>query len=96
MWEKFIFIASINGVGAVTRLRIGDLRAGAESRAQLVSAIREMVAVARAYKTALPGEIVERTLGYVDSLPGDGISSMQRDIMDSLPSELEAQNGAVV
>lgn len=96
MWEKFIFIASISGVGAVTRLRIGDLRAGAESRAQLVSAIREMVAVARAYKTALPGEIVERTLGYVDSLPGDGTSSMQRDIMDGLPSELEAQNGAVV
>jgi len=32
----------------------------------------------------------------MDTLPPDGTASMQRDIMEGRPSELETQNGAVV
>jgi 2-dehydropantoate 2-reductase len=96
MWEKFIFIASISGVGAVTRLPIGRIRSQAETRAQLERAIEEMVAVALASNVALPKDTVACTLAYIDSLPADGTSSMQRDIMEGRASELESQNGAVV
>ncbi len=96
MWEKFIFIASISGVGAVTRLPIGAIRVAADSRAQLKRAISEMVAVGRAHGVPLPNGAVAKTLGYIDSLPPEATASMQRDIMAGLPSELEAQNGAVV
>ena len=34
------------------------------------------------------------TLAFLDSLPPSGTASMQRDIMEGRPSELEAQTGA--
>jgi 2-dehydropantoate 2-reductase len=40
--------------------------------------------------------IVADTLAFVDSLAPDGTASLQRDIVDGKPSELEAWNGAVV
>lgn len=41
-------------------------------------------------------DIVSRTLSYMDTVPPGGTPSMQRDIIEGRPSELEAQNGAVV
>jgi 2-dehydropantoate 2-reductase len=35
-------------------------------------------------------------MGFLDGVPAGGTASMQRDIMEGRPSELEAQNGAVV
>jgi 2-dehydropantoate 2-reductase len=39
---------------------------------------------------------VARTLAFVDSLPEDGTMSMQRDVIEGRPSELDAQTGAVI
>jgi 2-dehydropantoate 2-reductase len=33
---------------------------------------------------------------FAESLPPDGTASMQRDLMEGRPSEIEAQSGAVV
>nr|WP_246351341.1 2-dehydropantoate 2-reductase [Deinobacterium chartae] len=96
MWEKFLLIASWSGVGAVTRAPIGVLRALPETRALLVDCMREVMAVAQARGVALGADTVERTLAFGDAAPPDGTSSMQRDIMEGRPSELEAQTGAVV
>jgi 2-dehydropantoate 2-reductase len=62
----------------------------------LREALGEIHAVAVGRGIALPGDIVDRTLAYIDTLPTDGTASMQRDIMEGRPSELEAQVGAVV
>jgi 2-dehydropantoate 2-reductase len=35
-------------------------------------------------------------MAIIDNLPFDTIASMHRDIVDGRPSELEAQNGALV
>jgi 2-dehydropantoate 2-reductase len=35
-------------------------------------------------------------MAFLDSLPEDATTSLQRDIIDGKPSELEAWNGAVV
>jgi 2-dehydropantoate 2-reductase len=40
--------------------------------------------------------VVEATLRFVDGLPEEATASMQRDVMEGRPSELEAQTGAVV
>jgi len=45
---------------------------------------------------ALPEDVVAQTLAYVDGLPADATASMQRDIMEGRPSELEAQTGTIV
>jgi 2-dehydropantoate 2-reductase len=96
MWEKFLFIASFSGVGAVTRAPAGVLRSVPETRQLLEQAMCEIFAVARAREIALPGDLVEQTMAVVDGLPPDGTASMQRDIMEGRPSELASQNGAVV
>ena len=96
LWAKFAFIAPFSGVGAVTRVPAGKLRAVPESRALLEAALREVVAVAQARGVTLPADPVERVLAQVDGLPEGGTASMQRDIMEGRPSELEAQNGSVV
>jgi 2-dehydropantoate 2-reductase len=96
MWEKFLFIAATSGVGALTRAPVGIIRSQPETRALLTQALAEIHAVALAQGIALPADAVETTLTFVDALPADGTMSMQRDVIEGRPSELEAQIGAVV
>ena len=96
MWEKFLFIASFSGVGAVARAPVGVLRRLPETRQMLKGAMDEVVAVAQARGIALVEEAISRTMALIDGLPPGGTASMQRDIVAGRPSELEAQNGAVV
>jgi 2-dehydropantoate 2-reductase len=96
IWTKFVFIASVSGVGAVTRVSADRSRSVPETRALLVSALREVEAVARARGVDLGGDVVGQTLRFIDALPEGATASMQRDIVAGRPSELEAQNGAVV
>lgn len=96
MWEKFIFIASISGVGAVTRVPVGVMRSIPETRQMLESAIEEIWQIARAYGIGLSKDIAERTMNFIDTMAPNVTASMQRDIMEGRPSELASQNGAVV
>jgi len=96
IWEKFLFIAPLSGVGAVTRMPAGVLRSVPESRSMLESAMREVFDVGRARGIGLRKDAVARTMSYVDGLPADGTASMQRDILEGRPSELDYQTGAVV
>lgn len=96
MWQKFLFIASLSAVAAVTRAPVGIVRSIPETRAILRELIGEIVAVARARKIALKDDAVETTMAVVDRLPAESTTSMQRDIMEGRPSELASQCGAVV
>ena len=44
----------------------------------------------------LDANAVKSTIDFIDSVPAEGTASMQRDIMDGKPSELNEQCGAVV
>jgi 2-dehydropantoate 2-reductase len=96
MWSKFLFITALGGIGALTRSPIGVLRSEPKSRELLRQALEEIQAVAVRNQVALPAETAAKTLAYIDTLPPEGTASMQRDIMEGRPSELEAQVGAVV
>jgi 2-dehydropantoate 2-reductase len=96
LWEKLVFIAAVSGVGAVSRSTIGEFRSCVPSRALLQQSLAEVAAVARARGIRLTADVVPRTLMFVDSLPASGTASMQRDIADGKPSELEAIIGSVV
>lgn len=95
MWEKFVFIAAISGVGAVTRAPAGVIRSLPETRQMLEQAMREILAVARARGVALSDEVVSQTMAFIDAMPAGGTASMQRDIIAGRPSELDYQNGTV-
>ncbi len=96
MWSKFLFIAPMSAIGALTRVPIGVWRSMPETRDIAVSALREMIAVASARRVDLGADAVERTLARYDAMGPDSTSSLQRDMMDGKPSELDAQAGAIV
>ncbi len=96
MWKKFVFIAAISGVGAVTRAPAGVIRSLPESRGLLADAIAEVAAIGRAMKIHLSKDIETSTLAFIDSIAPGTVASMQRDIMAGKPSELEGQTGAAV
>ncbi len=96
LWEKFLFVVSWGGIGAVSRAPIGVIRSLPQTRRMLEQAMREVLAVARARNVNLRDDIVARTLDFIDTLPPGGTTSMQRDIAEGRPSEIESWNGAVV
>jgi 2-dehydropantoate 2-reductase len=96
LWEKFLFVVSWGGVGAVSRAPIGAIRSLPQTRRLLEHAMLEIYKVARARGINLQENIVARSMAFIDSLPPVGTTSMQRDIAEGRPSEIEAWNGAVV
>ena len=96
VWSKFLFISGYSGVGAVTQAPAGVLRRLPSTRSLMERAMGEIYALAQARNISLPEDAVKQALAAVDSLPDNATSSMQRDVMAHRPSELEAQNGAVV
>ena len=95
LWTKFVFIASISGIGSLTRLEIGDYRAVSKTRTLLVGLMREVEAVARAGGVALDGDVIEQVLALVDSVAAAIKPSMQRDVEAGRRSELESMIGVI-
>jgi 2-dehydropantoate 2-reductase len=96
LWRKFLMIATFSGVGAVTRAPIGVMRSLPQTRALLEQSLREIYDVGLARGVRLTPAAMEAALGFMEALPPGAMASMQRDILEGRPSELEAQSGAVV
>jgi len=96
MWEKFVFICAVSGVGALTRRSMGAVRSVPETRELLRAALEESTAVGRARGVPLGDDLPIRVMEMIDRTGPATVPSMQRDVMDGRPSELESQNGAVV
>jgi 2-dehydropantoate 2-reductase len=96
LWQKLIFISALSGMGAVSRSPVGDVRECPATRELLVGLMEEVTAVARARGVLLPEDVVPRTLVFIDSMAHQSTTSMQRDIEEAKPSELEAIVGVVV
>jgi 2-dehydropantoate 2-reductase len=96
LWEKFLLVTSFGGVGAVTRAPIGITRALPETRRLLEQCMHEVVTLARARHVALAHSVIADTMKLIDSLAANGTTSLQRDIAEGRPTELEYWNGAVV
>jgi len=96
LWTKFLFVTAWGGMGAVTRAPIGVLRRLPDTRQLLERLMHETQTLALARNVRLPEDTVASAMAMIDSLPEEGTTSLQRDIIDSRPSELEAWNGAAV
>ncbi len=96
LWEKFLLVTSFGGVGAVSRAPIGVIRAMPETRLLLELCMQEASAVARAQRVLLNDTVVADTMKFIDSLAPNATTSLQRDIADRKPSEIDFWNGSVV
>jgi 2-dehydropantoate 2-reductase len=96
MWMKFLLIAVWSGMGAVTRAPIGIWRSLPETRRMAELGLKEIIAVAAARGISLPEKALQMTMTMYDGLGPQSTASLQRDVMEGRPSELEAQIGTVV
>ena len=96
LWKKLALIAPMSGVGALTRSVLGVCLEIEELKLMIEAAVEEIVAVALSKNIILPDETLENCMGFYKALPFSATSSMQRDIEQKKPSELEYQNGAIV
>jgi 2-dehydropantoate 2-reductase len=96
LWAKLLAVTSFGGVGAVARAPAGVIRRLPETRQMMDSAMKEVRSVALALDIPLTDDQIKGVWANIDSLPDGATMSLQRDIIDGRPSELEAWNGAVV
>lgn len=96
IWSKFLFISTISGIGALTRAPLGEIIASPQLKKMMRQIAEEILAVAKAKGIYLSETIVEKQFKMIESQPYNTTSSLQRDMMERKPSELEAQNGAIV
>lgn len=96
LWMKFLFITVWSGVGAITRTPLGVWRSLPETRQMAEIALKEIISVAQVHNVKLPENAMPTTMNMYDSFPPEITTSMQRDIAQGRPSEIDAQIGAVV
>ena len=93
VWMKAMFVATTGVLGAVAGRPLGYLRT--ELRPQLRGLMEEVDAAGRALGVDLPADAVEENLAFCDSQYAEATSSMHRDIVAGLASELDTQVGAL-
>lgn len=96
IWKKFLFIATISGIGGLTRVPIGKIRESDYLLDLMQKTALEILAVANAKNVALTLEHIEETFLIIQQQPQATTASTQRDIMAGKPSELENFNGYIV
>jgi 2-dehydropantoate 2-reductase len=96
LWAKLAFMAAASGVGAITRVPSGQWHSVPECWEMAQQVVREVLAVAAARGVEMPSDAFAAAKARLEGSPPDGTSSMQRDLMEGRPSELEVQSGGVV
>lgn len=95
VWLKFLYICTVSGLGALTRVPIGQLRADPFLRQMLLDTAHEIVAVGRAKGIPIEDKHLHAVFSVIDAQEPNVTASMQRDLMEGKPSELEEFNGYV-
>lgn len=96
IWTKFLFISTISAIGALTRATLGEMIAIPQIKKMMFQTAKEIECIALAKGINFPKDTIAKQFQIIDSQPYNATSSLQRDILEGKPSELEAQNGAIV
>jgi 2-dehydropantoate 2-reductase len=96
IWEKYVFLVGLSATTTTMRSTIGPIRENPRTRAFLLDAMREVVAVGRASGVALPEDYAEQRLAFADTVPATMTSSMHHDLERGNRLEVEWLSGGVV
>jgi 2-dehydropantoate 2-reductase len=96
MWQKFMLISPWSGLGAVSHAPIGVLLKLVETRQLLIDLMQEIHQLGLANGVSLPDDSIVKTIKVLESLPESSTTSMQQDMANGKPSELDEQSGAIV
>ena len=93
-WLKWLFICGFSGVTALTRKTIGEVIADEDTCSLFVRAMKEVFNLAHSKGIGLPENVVADRLKFAKSKLGYHMkSSLQRDLEQGKPLELDALNG---
>lgn len=95
IWRKFLMLAPMASLSAMTRVRLGRIRSQPETWALAETGMREVVAVAAAEGVTLSDEDVAKTLGFVSTMPETWQASTLIDLEQGKRLEVEWLAGAV-
>lgn len=96
IWTKYLYITTVSALGALTRATHGEMLKSPYIKKMMLDTAKEIFSVAKVKGINLPNNIIEKQFKIIESLPFETTASLQRDIMQGKPSELEAQNGTIV
>jgi 2-dehydropantoate 2-reductase len=96
IWRKFLFIATISGIGALTRAVFGVMREDKAIRKMILETANEIKQIANTKGIGLTEKDIDITMQAIDNNDYNTTASMQRDMMEGRPSELENFNGYIV
>jgi len=96
IWRKYLFITTVSGIGALTRSLFGVMKQNDAIMDMMLKTAQEIKQVANTKGISISDADVERTLKMFDQMPFGTTASMQRDMMEKKPSELENFNGYIV
>lgn len=94
LWAKFVLLATNSGLTAMTRQTTGEIRADPVMRETFLAALAEVTAVGRALGVALPEDIEQKCIDWLDN--NAPIKASQAvDLERGRPLELPWLSGAV-
>jgi 2-dehydropantoate 2-reductase len=96
IWAKFMRLAVISGMTAVTRCPLGVVVNDPDLAAMMVDALHESFAVADACGVPLDPSVIPAIMKANQSIPGEMKSSMLEDLERGRPLELPFLSGTVV
>ena len=96
IWMKFSFIATVSGLGGLTRVSIGKMWQDDYLQGILKKTGLEIQAIAQAKGVDFKDEDVAQLFQFIDDQGMTATASTQRDIMAGRPSELGNFNGYIV
>ena len=95
LWAKLIVNCAYNALSAITQRPYGELVAGEAIPQVMRDVTDECLAVARAARIEVQGDMHEAVRGIARSMPGQ-LSSTAQDLARRKPTEIEHLNGFVV
>ena len=95
-WKKFVFLSSLAGATSATRQPLGNILSDFDTRAFFFNLMREVIAVARAKKVALPETFLDEQTKFAEAAPRTMKASMAHDLERGNRLELDWLTGTVV
>lgn len=96
IWIKFLFICSISAAGAMTRSTLGVMREDPFIRGILKQTANEIMAIGQKLNININKTDIDKCFDLIDTLEFNTTMSLQRDMMQGNPSEIDNFNGYIV
>jgi len=95
-WEKVLVNIGINAIGAITRLRNGQLLENGKLKILMKELVLEALIVAKKKKIKLPKKDYVRIMYQVAEKTSNNLNSMLQDVLKKKITEIDFINGKIV